>query len=150
MTLQHQRDYSRFQSGPSRPMPPIGTGLPTERWPTARRGEKSFGIVRTMGRQSQNLTHWSVFRGRESPTYQPRAKSIPRAEKRPWPVLTGGPQKLVHEQGYGQEQAHPKQSSRHGAEDRHEHRDWLKPSLRCGHDHCVQPEEHGIGKEKNP
>jgi hypothetical protein len=34
-------------------------------------------------RQSQNLTQWGVLRGRESPTYQPRAKSIPRAEKRP-------------------------------------------------------------------
>jgi hypothetical protein len=28
-----------------------------------------------------HMTHWSVFQGRESPTYQPRAKSIPRAEK---------------------------------------------------------------------
>jgi hypothetical protein len=36
--------------------------------------------ARKMRRQSQNL---SVFWGRESPTYQPRAKSIPRAEKRP-------------------------------------------------------------------
>ena len=32
-------------------------------------------------RQSQNLTHRSVFPGRESPTYEPLAKSIPRAEK---------------------------------------------------------------------
>src|SRR5260370_7480220 len=30
-------------------MPPIGTGLPTERWPTARLGEKSFGIFRPNG-----------------------------------------------------------------------------------------------------
>jgi hypothetical protein len=33
---------------------------------------------------SQNLTHWRVFPDRESPTYQPRAKSIPRPEKRPY------------------------------------------------------------------
>jgi hypothetical protein len=33
--------------------------------------------------QSQNLTHWRVLYGPESSTYQPRAKSIPRAEKRP-------------------------------------------------------------------
>jgi hypothetical protein len=32
------------------------------------------------GRQSQSLSRASVFRGRESPTHQPRAKSIPRAE----------------------------------------------------------------------
>jgi hypothetical protein len=43
----------------------------------------SRGIFES-GSQSQNLTHWSVFRGPESPTYQPMAKSIPRAEKRPW------------------------------------------------------------------
>src|SRR5580704_655960 len=36
---------------------------------------------RQTDRQSQNLTRWSE--DRESPTYQPRAKSIPRAEKRP-------------------------------------------------------------------
>jgi hypothetical protein len=34
--------------------------------------------------QSRNLTRRSAFRGRESPTYQPRTNSIPRAEKRPW------------------------------------------------------------------
>jgi len=39
--------------------------------------------VRPTARQSQSLTHWSVLAGRESPTYQPRAKSNPRAEKRP-------------------------------------------------------------------
>jgi hypothetical protein len=33
----------------------------------ARRGEESFNIVRTMRRRSQNLTHWSVSWGRESP-----------------------------------------------------------------------------------
>ena len=57
--------------------------LTTERGPTSRRGENSFGIFTTRVHQSQNLTHWSVFQGPESPTYQPRAKSIPRAEKRP-------------------------------------------------------------------
>jgi hypothetical protein len=34
-------------------------------------------------RQSQNLTHWSVLTGRVHPTYQPRGKTIPRAEERP-------------------------------------------------------------------
>ena len=33
--------------------------------------------------QSQNLTHWNVFWGLESPTYQPSANAIPPAEKRP-------------------------------------------------------------------
>ena len=32
--------------------------------------------------------HWRVFRGRESPTYQPRAKSIPRAEKTALAAIT--------------------------------------------------------------
>jgi hypothetical protein len=41
------------------------------------------GCIPGSRRQSQNLTHLSVFWRRESPTYQPRAKSIPRAEKRP-------------------------------------------------------------------
>ena len=31
-----------------------------------------------------NQTHRSVLAGRESLAYQPKAKSIPRAEKRPW------------------------------------------------------------------
>jgi hypothetical protein len=31
----------------------------------------------------KNLTRWSVFQGPKSPTYQPRAKSSPWAEKRP-------------------------------------------------------------------
>jgi NDP-sugar pyrophosphorylase family protein len=59
------------------PCRPIGTASPTGALAHARRGEKSFGIFRTSGRQSQNLTHRSVFRG------LPRAKSIPVAEKRP-------------------------------------------------------------------
>ena len=37
----------------------------------------------TRTHQSQNLTHWCVFWGQESPTYRARAKSISRAEKRP-------------------------------------------------------------------
>jgi hypothetical protein len=61
-------------------------------WPKCPGAYVRFPTHRKVGRersasegphQSQNLTHWSVFRGRESPNYQPRAKSIPRAVKRP-------------------------------------------------------------------
>ena len=33
-------------------MPPIGTGLPTWRWHSVRRGEKSFGIFRTRAKSN--------------------------------------------------------------------------------------------------
>jgi hypothetical protein len=36
--------------------------------------------LRWIGRRSQNLTHWSVWRVLSPPTYQPRANSIPRAK----------------------------------------------------------------------
>jgi hypothetical protein len=52
-----------------------------------RRHSQSFGPARRCHglrtRPSQNLTHWSVFQGRESPAYQPRVKSSPHAKNGP-------------------------------------------------------------------
>jgi hypothetical protein len=61
------------------------------RWRNARQSERPVPADRPheaqafigLPRQSQNLTHWSDLSGPESPGYQPRAKMIPRAERRP-------------------------------------------------------------------